>query len=287
MIIGDFIWESDPLVVLNTVLLFVKSRFSPTGVVGNAGLFAPESQVLQGINVLRLVDGLFSTVKFGIISCKNMAEESLNNSFESWRDGYPFQCPENEGETHLSPARTTYWPSSPGSVDAILDELSLLLTAGRLGEKSHAIIKPAVEQAFNSGDVAKAVRIAQQLISASPEFHSTGIARQEGAGTARAIEGYPPLPASADDYKAVVIIMLVGGECIREDSFRSTRPTSLYLNTVPSFVKSRMRFLQFARADYSVRIFRLHQSSRQKALSSLSKHHKFSEQQRPRNEQGS
>lgn len=143
----------------------------------------------------------------------------MNNSFEAWRDGYPFECPSSEGQTDLSPARATYWPSTE-SVDVILDELALLLTAGRLGETNRAIIKPAVEEAFNSGDVAKAVRIAQQLVSASPEFHSTNIVRQEGTGIPREVDGHQPLPPGAEEYKAVVVIMLVGGA----DSFNFLVP---------------------------------------------------------------
>lgn len=164
----------------------------------------------------------YTTVKFGVIQCKNIANKELKNSFGTFRHGYHFQCPENEGETHFSPARATYSPPPTASVDDLLDELALLLTAGRLGEKNRAIVKGAVEPAFNSGDVAKAVRIAQQLIFASPEFHSTGITRQKGAGVARTIAGYPPLPNGAEEYKAVVVIMLLGGA----DSFNLLVPSS-------------------------------------------------------------
>ena len=59
------------------------------------------------------------------------------------------------------------------SLDDILDELDILLTSGRLTDKNRELIKSHVSLVFDTGDVAKAVRVAQELIFASPEFHST------------------------------------------------------------------------------------------------------------------
>ena len=96
------------------------------------------------------------------------------------------------------------WPMThKDNIDEVLGDLSLMLTAGRLGDVNKAIIKSAMQNEFLL-DRAKAVRIAQQLITASPEFHSTNVPRKEGG--AREIKGYTHL--SKHKYKAVVYLML-------------------------------------------------------------------------------
>ena len=82
----------------------------------------------------------------------------------------------------------------------MLDELSLLLTSSRLSSTNRAIIKANVEK-FSDGDKAKALRIAQQLIAATPEFHSTNLANGM-TGIPRQISGYTTPPRH--QYKVVV-----------------------------------------------------------------------------------
>ena len=126
----------------------------------SAGLVSPESMVLSGDNTLTLLDSIFSVVKFGVSDCYSPSLEGWGVSMKS-----VFSCATSEGDTSLSPAKADYWPSSStASVDDILDDLSVLLTAGRLGDTNRATIKPFVEQVYNTGDVSKAVRVAQQLI---------------------------------------------------------------------------------------------------------------------------
>ena len=117
--------------------------------------------------MLGLLETIFGTIKIGVTHC-------YTPSLENWRERPPFECASTEGDTSLSVASSDYWPASTSSVDDILDDLSLLLTSDRLGDKNRALVKSVVEQEYNTGDVAKAVRMAQQLIFATPEFHSTG-----------------------------------------------------------------------------------------------------------------
>ena len=184
-----------------SVFSFFLPEFAPNvGSVQSAGLVAPESMVLSGHNIMNLLDSTFSIVKFGITDC-------YKPSFEGWGVSQPFACADEEGDTSLSPAKPDYWPSSTTSVDHILNELDVLLTAGRLGDKNRALIKGIVEQEYNMGGVAKAVRMAQQLIFATPEFHATGITRNQVSP--RQISGYTTTPAAP--YKAVVVLMMEGG----------------------------------------------------------------------------
>ena len=169
--------------------------------VKSAGLVAPESMVLSGENVLELHEAVFGLIKFGIKEC-------YNDSLENYRVALPFsmRCDE-EGDTNTAPARPTYWPPSTASIDDILDDLGILLTSGRLTPKNRAIIKSVVEPEYNTGNVAKSIRMAQQLLFATPEFHSTGVTRN--LNEVRQLSGFTEPPAAP--YKAVVLIMMLGG----------------------------------------------------------------------------
>lgn len=166
-----------------------------------AGLVAPESMVLSGDNLLELHEGIFGLVKFGLKKC-------YANSLEGYRVGlpWPMSCNE-EGDSETAPARSTYWPPSTASVDDILDDLSMLLTSGRLTPKNRAVIKSVVEPEFTQGNVAKSIRMAQQLLFATPEFHSTSVTRN--LNEVRELSGYTHPPAAP--YKAVVLLMMLGG----------------------------------------------------------------------------
>eukprot|EP00957_Ditylum_brightwellii_P105884 8075103-Ditylum_brightwellii.AAC.1 len=124
-------------------------------------------------------------------------------------------CPTQDGVSDTSEGTLTYAPTAT-TVDSLIDELSLMLTAGRLGENNRAIVKGTIENMYNGGDKAKAIRIAQQLITSSPEFHGTGLARK--GGTERVLTGYTEPPQH--EYKAIVYLMMVGG-C---DSFNMLVP---------------------------------------------------------------
>mmetsp|Transcript_598 Transcript_598/g.1174 ORF Transcript_598/g.1174 Transcript_598/m.1174 type:complete len:1161 (+) Transcript_598:1495-4977(+) len=163
-----------------SVFSFFLPEFTPTGVVQSAGLIAPESQVLQGDNILFLLDAYFSTVKFGIAECHSMS------SFGGWKHNYPFECPSTEGDSSLSPARLSYWPQSTASVDDIIDELDILLTSGRLQDRNRALIKSIVEPMM--GDESKAIRSIETLLLSTPEYHSTNLPRNQD--TVRQITGY-------------------------------------------------------------------------------------------------
>ena len=52
-----------------SVFSFFLPEFAPSGVIDRSKLVAPESQALTGTQVTSLLDGLFTSVKFGLTSC--------------------------------------------------------------------------------------------------------------------------------------------------------------------------------------------------------------------------
>ncbi|KAL7541680.1 LOW QUALITY PROTEIN: hypothetical protein ACHAXR_011131 [Thalassiosira sp. AJA248-18] len=195
-----------------SVFSFFAPDFVPfTSSVQSAGLYVPEAMVLESDNVLDLHEAMFSTIKFGISTC-------YQPSFEGLRGVNPFGCASTEGDTSKSWMVPEYWPSSTATVDDILDELAILLTSGRLSDNNRAIIKPYVQAEFDGGDVAKAVRAAQELVFSTPEFHATGTTRNRS--DKRVVTGYTDPPGAP--YKAVVVLMLLGGA----DSWNMLVPVS-------------------------------------------------------------
>ena len=66
--------------------------------------------------------------------------------------------------------QTNSQPSNPNYAGSVVDELSLLLTAGRLNSESRSLIVDAFEGEANN---AAGIRVAQKLMASIPEFHST------------------------------------------------------------------------------------------------------------------
>lgn len=65
--------------------------------------------------------------------------------------------------------------------DAIINELSTILTSGRLSAANKQVIKDAyVAKIDATSDAGAALRIAQQLLLTTPEFHTTNIVELKG-----------------------------------------------------------------------------------------------------------
>ncbi len=144
------------------------------------------------------MDGLFSTIKFGLVSCHNAFGDTLSE------DG----CPSEEGTTDAAAGKLLYSIPDGMSVDEAIDDLGLLLTAGRLSSTNKNIIKGAIDNEYNYGDRPKATRIAQQLILSSPEFHSWGTTH-DNSGSKRSVKGYRQPPKHS--YKSIVFYYMEGG----------------------------------------------------------------------------
>lgn len=180
-----------------SVFSFFLPEYKPPGPINNADLVAPESQVLTGAKVTTLLDGLLSTIKFGLVSCYNAFGDTL----------YTGQCPIQEGNTDDAIGYLDYSIPQGLTVDEAIEDLALLLTGGRLSSTNRNIIRGAIENEYNNGDISKATRIAQQLVLSSPEFHTWGTVHRN-TGEKRHIQGYNHPPKNS--YKTVVLFMMTG-----------------------------------------------------------------------------
>ena len=104
-------------------------------------------------------------------------------------------------------------PGQIGYSDAVVDKLSTLLTAGRLANEAKAIIVNAFD---NAGSAEDGLRMAQQLILTTGEFHTTNIVKS--TDQARDDVSFPK--STGKPYRAVIYLMLSGG-C---DSFNMLTP---------------------------------------------------------------
>ncbi len=104
-------------------------------------------------------------------------------------------------------------PGKEGYSNAVVDELSILLTAGRLGSKAKSIIVDAFDNAGNAND---GLTVAQQLIISSSEFHATNSVKSLDKPRDKYVLPQP----TEKPYKAVIYLMLSGG-C---DSFNMLVP---------------------------------------------------------------
>ena len=180
-----------------SVFSYFLPEFVPTGPIGGAHLVSPEAQVLSGNKIVELLDGFFTTVKNGLISC--------NGGFQGHTPG-SLGCGKDDGDKSLSYGVLDY--VAPGStVDEMLNDMSLMLTSSRLSAHSFSLIKDFVNDEFNSGDKDKALRIAQQLIATTPAFHTSNLSQN----TAEQRQKVEETNVSEEPYRAVIFLMFDGG----------------------------------------------------------------------------
>ena len=125
-------------------------------------------------------------------------------------------CKGFEGSYDLSTdkytrGKLTYSSLTPNDAANVVDELTLLLTGGRLNSASRNLIISAYN---NAGDTATGLKAAQKLILATPEFHSTNIVD----ATAEDRPKMETPEASDDRYKAVSQFVL----SIRDPSLKNS-----------------------------------------------------------------
>ena len=130
-------------------------------------LVSPESMVVTMPNVVNLLNGLFSLIKYGLSDC---------NSGFSVYPGYS-GCSDN-GLFQRSFGHLMYQAEGGDDDLARAQDLSLLLTGGRLStEKLNNTIVPACS---SEPDIPSIDRCMQQLIVSTGEYHSTNVAELSG-----------------------------------------------------------------------------------------------------------
>lgn len=143
-------------------------------------------------------------MKYGLADCYGGV-----GSGDKCSIGFP-----NDGSSAYDPSK--YDLISPKDV---VDDLAVLITGGRLSDKTRDFIKDKYERKSNAtGSHLEALIDAEQLLVTTPEFHTNGLAQTTG----RARKVAELEPATDIPYKAVVFVSLPGG-C---DSFNVLVPES-------------------------------------------------------------
>ena len=91
-----------------------------------------------------------------------------------------------------------------GRSDAIVNDLATMLTAGRLSSENRKIIRDAYDNAGSAND---GLKVAQQLLFTTAEFHTTNPIKQESQSREEVIFPEP----TGKPYKAIVYVMFSGG----------------------------------------------------------------------------
>lgn len=184
--IGQMAFESP------TVFSFMLPHYSPLGPVADALLVAPEAQLMAMSSVVASMNAVFSLINFGLTSC------------DYGLGGRPTQgCSRlYEGDYSRSQGRLKYKPAA-ATAEEIVDELATLLNSGRLSDQSRDII---IDMYGRLSDKEAALRMAQKLIVATPEYATTS-ATPQSVGLERKAAN---VATTCRPYKAVVVIMLEG-----------------------------------------------------------------------------
>ena len=190
------------------VFSFFLPEFQTPGPIQQAGLTAPEGQVLTSPRIIDSVNGLMSLSKWGLSDCFGGFGTETDCRYT---DNFSFQQ-DADGIRSLATASFSDVVENTDPA-AMVDELATLMTAGRLSRYA----RDTIVEVVSSAPTATALDYAGQLIVTTPEYHSTGIVRHQESER-------PPLETqssgSAVPYKAVVYVMLEGGM----DSFNMLAP---------------------------------------------------------------
>jgi len=168
-----------------------------------AKLSSPESMVVTMPNVVNLLNGMFSLIKYGLSDCSSGF--SIYPGFGG--------CSDN-GLYERSYGHLFYEPTGVDDYEMAAD-LALLLTAGRLSEEH---LNTIVAACSTEPDQPSKTRCWQQLIITTGEFHSTNPVTESGEDRDTETTG----GNSTESYKAIVYFYLGGGL----DSYNMLAPYS-------------------------------------------------------------
>lgn len=225
--------------VIHLFFTAFEPQYANPGGIQKASLTSPEAQILNTATIIGLQNGLMSMIDVGLNDCYGgLGLRSvckflhLNNDLQLGGEYIKLTfCPFTQTNlANCGKFRDTYSPevysngalafnpTDQSTASAVVDELALLLTGGRLSTNSRAAIEAAYSSTLSSVGADKALRMAQKLIIATPEFHSSGTFKPLEASRPE-----PTLPPESDNgYKAVVYVNLDGGL----DSFNTLVPHS-------------------------------------------------------------
>ena len=149
-----------------TVFSFFLPEFEPDGPVASAGLVSPESELGTGPFVIGALNGLSSLIRYGLTTC--------DGGFGSTAQGSRGCSLGTRTIRAHADGKLSYTSSAAdAATDEIVAELDLLLTSGRLHGANRAMIgRMYDEKLAQTGSTEEAMRMAQELFTLAPEFHT-------------------------------------------------------------------------------------------------------------------
>jgi len=194
------------------VFSFLLPDYAPDGPISDRKLVSPESRMSTAPLIIGYLNGMYSLITHGLTNCQLGFGDRFGIAEKHKRCHYE----------HVTETADGYLTYSVGNVSssraeqaaAVVDELGLLLTAGRLSENSRAVLTNAYGSSSYSDD--EAFKHLLQLFAVTPEFHITNkpaIQRKRRGHTAK-------VQSQGRPYRAVVVVLVSGGA----DSFNLLVP---------------------------------------------------------------
>jgi hypothetical protein len=126
-----------------SVFNYYLPEFSPVGVIADHGLVAPESQLATAPFMVGFMNGITSLIENGLTSCDRGFGDRTGKENEHLC--HP-ELNQDGAALHPADGRLTLSLEMPSTPAEAVDELSLLLTSGRLNVRSKAVITDAYEE---------------------------------------------------------------------------------------------------------------------------------------------
>ena len=164
-----------------------------------AGLVSPEAQLATTPMLIAFLNGMVSLVRDGLSSCRNGFGFARKEQHSDKRS-----CSSLANRRATADGNLTFAPESSVPSE-VVDELGLLLTAGRLSSHSKALMVQAYAAEEAGGG--EPLTLLESLLLAAPEFHATN----HLAPTAEARQEAAAVASQDRPYKAIVVLFLNGG----------------------------------------------------------------------------
>jgi len=193
-----------------TVFNFYLPEYRPAGVIGDHGLVGPAVQLATTPNLVGFLNGITSFIDNGLTSCDSGFGVSNN-----WGG----RTCVTTGPHATADGTLTYTPAADATTSDIVDDLNLLLTAGRLNQNTRdMLVREYNAIATNSTYAPAALRHMLKLLVSSSEFQTSSfnLLTQTERLAPTGVQG------QGRRFKAIVVIFEYGG-C---DSFNLVVPHS-------------------------------------------------------------
>ena len=217
-----------------TVFNFFLAEYAPPGVINDAQLVAPEAELLTSPLIMGFLNGISSLAEYGLTTCQYGFADGISvpkrANCNVWKNQIGIGNVVDTADGVLDWSPTAGW----SDLGKVVDELSTLLTSGRMRRANRAIITRAMQEAYDAAVASKwirgatdaeakqiiAMRRAVMLFMVSSEFHASS-ANNVKAGSTRST-GVKGSASQGRKYKAIVVVFLQGAA----DSFHMLVPHS-------------------------------------------------------------